>query len=101
MTTLKEPTQVATVAESYRATIRCKFLGNSGRISVSRYESNIHGQDPNRLLVAWDYSLNHGGNYRAAVAQYVAKANWGGVWVTSTITDGAVGVCIDAVKESK
>ena len=96
MTTISTP--ALTVAESYRATIRCKYLGNSGRISVARYESNVHGLDPNRILVNWDYSLNTGGNYVAAVAEYVARANWGGQWVTSTITDGAVAVCIDAVK---
>jgi hypothetical protein len=80
------------VRESNRATIRCKYSANGGRITVSRYESNTWGKDPNRIVVSWDYSLNTGENYREAVRQYVERADWAGVWITSTITDGAVAV---------
>jgi hypothetical protein len=69
------------VRESNRATIRCKYSGNGARITVSRYESNT-----------WGHSLNTGENYREAVRQYVERADWDGVWITSTITDGAVAV---------
>ena len=80
------------VTGSHRATLRAKYLGNSGRITVSRYESNVHGKDPNKVTVSWDYSLNPSENYERAILEYVRRANWGGHWVTSTITDGAVGV---------
>ena len=85
----------AMVTSSYRVTLKCKYLGNSGKISVCRYESNVHGRDPQAIRVNWNYGLNVADNYSAAVAEYVRRANWGGHWVTSTITDGAVGVCID------
>jgi hypothetical protein len=80
------------VTESHRATLRCKYLGNSGRISVSRYESNTHGKDPNKVIVSWNHALDPSENYAQAVLEYVRRANWGGHWITSTITDGAVGV---------
>lgn len=86
------------VSESHRATIRCKYLGNSGRISVARYESTTWGKDPNRIMVAWDYSLDPSDNYVEAVRQYVERADWGGHWVVSRVTDGAVAVCLEAVK---
>lgn len=89
------------VSESHRVTLRCKYLGNSGRISVARYESNIHGKDPQRVMVPWDYALNPTENYREAVRTYVEKAGWTGHWVVSTITDGAVAVCIEAVPTEK
>jgi hypothetical protein len=46
------------VTESHRATLRCKYLGNSGRITVQRYESNTHGKDTQKVTVAWNYALN-------------------------------------------
>lgn len=92
-------TKQAQVSESYRATLKCKYLGNSGRISVARYESNINGKDPQRITVTWDQGLSIGQNYREAVKEYLKRANWGGQWVTSTITDGAVAICIDAIDE--
>ncbi len=96
-----ETKKACKVSESYRVALRCKYLGptdhRGSRISIQRYESNTHGKDPNRLMISWDYALNIGENYAEAVRQYVEKANWGGQWVTSTITDGAVAVCIDAV----
>jgi hypothetical protein len=87
------------VRESHRATIRCKYSANGARITVSRYESNTWGKDPNRIVVAWDYSLNPGENYREAVRQYVERAEWEGEWVVSTITDGAVGVWVGYIEE--
>lgn len=86
------------VSQSHRATLRCKYLGNSGRISVARYEAPTFGQDPNRIMVAWNYALNPSENYAEAVRQYVKRADWSGHWVVSTITDGAVAVCIEAVE---
>ncbi len=98
-----ETKKACKVSESYRVALRCKYLGatdhRGSRISIQRYESNTHGKDPNRLIISWDYALNIGENYAEAVRQYVEKANWGGQWVTSTITDGAVAVCIDVIKE--
>jgi hypothetical protein len=66
---------------------------------VSRYESNTWGKDPNRITVAWDYSLGTGENYREAVRQYVERAEWVGEWITSTITDGAVAVWAGYVED--
>lgn len=80
------------VSGSHRATLRCKYLGNSGRISVARYESPNWGKDPQRVMVAWDYALSTSGNYEQAVRTYVERAGWTGHWVVSTITDGAVAV---------
>ena len=89
------------VQESHRVTIRCKYLPvtncRGSRISVSRYESSVHGRDPQRLVVSWDYALDPTENYTEAVRKYLASAQWGGQWVTSTVTDGAVAVCVDAV----
>jgi hypothetical protein len=31
------------------------------------------------------------------VREYTSQLNWGGRWVVSMITDGAVAVCLDAV----
>lgn len=87
------------VSQSHRATIRCKFLANSGRISVARYESANWGKDPNRIMVAWDYAPDAGENYEQAVRTYVERAGWTGHWVVSTITDGAVAVCLEAVTQ--
>jgi hypothetical protein len=90
------------VSESYRVTLRAKYLPVTNhrgtRISVSRYESSVWGRDPQRIIVSWDYSLDTGANYAAAIAEYVRRAGWGGQWVSSMIDGGAVGVCVDAVK---
>jgi hypothetical protein len=98
-----ETKKTCNVSESHRVAVRCKYLGPTNhlgsRISVQRYEGATWGKDPNRLIISWDYALNIGENYAEAVRQYVEKANWGGQWVTSNITDGAVAVCIDAIKE--
>ena len=89
------------VSESHRVTLRCKYLGNSGRISVARYESSVYGKDPQRIMVARDYALDTIENYREAVRAYVTRAGWTGHWVVSTIPDGAVAVCIEAVNTEK
>jgi len=98
-----ETKKLCKVDESQRVTVKCKYLGPTNhlgsRISVQRYEGSTFGKDPNRLTISWDYALNIGENYAEAVRQYVEKANWGGHWVVSTITDGAVAVCIDAITE--
>ena len=98
-----ETKKTCNVNESHRVAVRCKYLGPTNhlgsRISVQRYEGATWGKDPNRLIISWDYALNIGENYAEAVRQYVEKANWGGQWVTSNITDGAVAVCIDVIKE--
>lgn len=94
-----ETQAVSKVSASHRATLKCKYLGNSGRISVARYESPNWGKDPQRVLVAWDYALNPTENYEQAVATYLERANWSGHWVVSTITDGAVAVCLEAVTQ--
>jgi hypothetical protein len=94
-----EPLQVS---ESYRVTLRAKYLPvtnhRGSRIKVSRYENSMHGRDPQTVTVSWDYSLDTGANYAAAIAEYVRRAGWGGHWVSSMIDGGAVGVCVDAVK---
>jgi hypothetical protein len=87
-----ETTKTNYVTESHRVTLKCKYLGNSGRITVQRYESNTHGKDPQKITVSWNYALDPSENYAEAVRQYVTRANWGGHWITSTITDGAVAV---------
>jgi hypothetical protein len=61
---------------------------------VSRFDS---GRDPNAVTVAWSDGLTIDGNYRKAVREYTSQLNWGGRWVVSMITDGAVAVCLDAV----
>jgi hypothetical protein len=94
--------ELLSVSESYRVTLRAKYLPvtnhRGSRIKVSRYENSIHGRDPQTVTVSWDYSLDTGANYAAAIAEYVRRANWGGQWVSSMIDGGAVGVCVDAVK---
>jgi hypothetical protein len=94
--------ELLSVSESYRVTLRAKYLPvtnhRGSRIKVSRYENSIHGRDPQTVTVSWDYSLDTGANYAAAIAEYVRRANWGGKWVSSMIDGGAVGVCVDAVK---
>jgi len=96
---MKTEERQTAVRESNRATLRCKYSANGGRITVSRYESNTWGKDPNRITVAWDYSLGTGENYREAVRQYVERAEWVGEWITSTITDGAVAVWAGYVED--
>ena len=90
------------VSESYRVTLRAKYLPvtnhRGSRIKVSRYEANTNGRDPQTVTVSWDYALGIGKNYAAAIAEYVRRAGWGGHWVSSMIDGGAVGVCVDAVK---
>jgi len=85
------------VTESGKVAIKCKYLGATNtlgsRITVQRYEGGAWGKDPMRLVISWDYALSIGENYAEAVRQYVERANWGGVWFTSTCTDGAVAVC--------
>lgn len=78
--------------ESGRATLRAKYLGNSKRITVSRYESNTYGQDPQKVTVSWDSNLDIHENYLNAVNTYLERAEWDGVYVVSLITDGAVAV---------
>lgn len=91
---MKEKLQNATVDYSHRATLRCKFSTNSRTVRVSRFDS---GRDPNAVTVAWSDGLTIDGNYRKAVREYTSQLNWGGRWVVSMITDGAVAVCLDAV----
>lgn len=81
------------VSSSHRTTLKCKYLGNSGRISVARYGE----KDPNRIMVAWRHELDISENYNRAVQEYLNKLEWKGHWVTSTVCDGAVAVCIEAV----
>ena len=98
-------TPTAEVVESYRVTIRCKYLSptnhRGSRISVQRWDSPAWGKDPNRLVIGWDYSMNPGENYAEAVRQYVARAEWQGPWITSTTPDGAVAVWGGILSESK
>ena len=81
------------VSSSHRATLKCKYLGNSGRISVARYGE----KDPNRIMVSWKHELGISENYNRAVQEYLTKSGWTGHWVASTVIDGAVAVCIEAV----
>ena len=86
------------VTESYRTVIRAKYHGptnhRGSRITVSRYESDIHGKDPNRMTVEWDYSMDGGENYVEAVRRYLIRAEWLGHWRIGRITDGAVAVWV-------
>lgn len=90
------------VSESYRVTLRAKYLPvtnhRGSRIKVSRYEGTSYGRDPHAVTVSWDYSLGIGENYAAAFSEYLGRTNWGGHWVSSMIDGGAVAVCVDAVK---
>lgn len=94
--------ELLSVLESYRVTLRAKYLPvtnhRGSRIKVSRYEGTTYGRDPFAVTVSWDYSLGLGGNYAAAFNTYLIRANWGGQWVSSMIDGGAVAVCVDAVK---
>lgn len=85
-----------TVVESWKAVIRCKYHGPTNhrgtRITVSRFDGSGWGKDPNRLTVEWDYSLNAGENYAAAVRQYLEQAGWSGTWITGQCDGGAVAV---------
>ena len=89
------------VSESRRVTLRARYLPATDhkgqRISVFSYESSTNGIDPQRVIFSWDYSLDLVPNYVAAVEEYLRRTNWGGQWVVSMITDGAVAVCLDAV----
>jgi hypothetical protein len=89
METMQELNKTTT---SGRVAIRCKYLGPTNhrgtRISVQRYEGN----DPQRIVMSWDYSLEPADNYALAVKLYLCKANWHGHWITSTVPDGAVAV---------
>jgi hypothetical protein len=91
-----------TVANSYRVTVRAKYIcptnHRGSRISVARFENSIFGRDPFRVVVSWDYSLDLADNYRAAIRHYLTGANWGGEWVVSMVTDGAVAVCLDVLR---
>jgi hypothetical protein len=80
------------VRSSHRVTLRAKYL-QSGRIRVFRYESNTYGKDPQQITVARNYALNMPEQYEQAILEYLRRANWGGHWIVSTITDGAVAVC--------
>lgn len=82
----------ATVRESGRVTLRCKYNGTSHTITVKRWDSAIYGTDPNRTKVGWDWELNTQQNYTEAVRQYLLKAEWDGTWLVSTCADGAVAV---------
>ena len=93
-----ETLQGGSVCASYRVTLRCKYLGNTGRIRVQRYESVVHGKDPQTIHVGWDHELEIRENYIRAVAEYVNRAGWTGQWVVSLVTDGAVAVCLEAVE---
>ena len=84
--------------ESGRATLRAKFLGNTKRITVSRYESNTYGRDTQRVTVSWDSNLDLHENYVHAVNTYLERAGWDGVYVVSLITDGAVAVYAGGVQ---
>ena len=90
------------VANSYRVTVRAKYLPvtnhRGSRISVARFENSIHGRDTFRVVVSWDYSLDIADNYRAAIRHYLTGTNWGGEWVVSMVTDGAVAVCLDVLR---
>jgi hypothetical protein len=98
-------TPTAEVVESYRVTIRCKYLAptnyRGSRIAVSRWDSPTWGKDPHRTIVGWDYALSVGENYAEAVREYVARAEWAGPWITSTTPEGAVAVWGGILAESK
>lgn len=99
MKALSEKVGTDRVPASYRVTLKCKYLGNSSRIRVERYESSAHGKDPQRIHVGWAHELNTIENYQRAVLEYVERAGWTGTWVVSMISDGAVGVCIEALNK--
>lgn len=103
METEQTETVRAAVSESHRVVIRCKYHGptdtRGSRITVARFENTAHGKDPHRLTVGWDYSLNTGENYQAAVAAYLERTEWGGHWRVGTVTDGAVAVWVGHLDE--
>lgn len=82
------------VRSSHCVTLRAKYLGNSGRIAVARYESNSAGIDPQRVIVAWNSGEEIHENYERAFSVYLERAGWAGIWVSSIVTDGAVCVCM-------
>lgn len=94
-TKIKPLTAVA--KESYRVSLLCKYHGvtthRGSRITVQRNESTVHGKDPNRITVSWNYELDKGENYQQAVQEYLNRAGWRGVWAVATTVNGAVAVC--------
>lgn len=61
------------------------------RVSIQRAET---GRDPFRTVIGWDYELENGGNYRAAVLAYLDKAGdgWEGSYFIGATATGAVAV---------
>ena len=89
-----EQLQDATIVASHRATLRCKYTVDSRTIRVSRFE---HGRDPHAVTVVWSDGWSHYENYIEATKAYTARMTWGGKWVVSMVSDGAVAVCLDAI----
>jgi hypothetical protein len=91
-----EAPQIAIAKESGRVALLCKYLPvtnhRGSRITVKRWDSPTYGKDPHKLTVSWDYSLNVTDNYLRAVQEYLNRANWRGLWVTSLTDCGAVAV---------
>jgi hypothetical protein len=84
----------AEVLASHRSTLRCKFSVNSRTIRVSRFE---HSRDPWAVNVIWKDEESNYENYIRATKTYTARMTWGGKWVVSMVTDGAVAICLDAI----
>jgi hypothetical protein len=88
------------VRESGRATLRARFYGPNNRtgtrIRVTRFDNPAGAVDPNRITVAWDHGLNPQENYVRAFREYLTRAGWNGDWVSSMVSDGAIGVYVGA-----
>jgi len=93
----------ATVTESWRVVIRATYHGPTNtrgtRIRVRRWDGSAWGEDPNRITVGWDYALNTGENYAAAVREYLARAGWDGRWTVAQCDGGAVAVYVGKIGE--
>lgn len=87
---------VATVTESWRVVIRATYHGPTNtrgtRIRVRRWDGS-----GGHITVAWNYALNSGENYAAAVETYLARVGWDGRWTVAQCDGGAVAVYVGKV----
>ncbi len=86
--------ETVTTTLSHRVTIRAKYLPvtnhRGSRIVVTRDENH----PARRLTVGWDYALDIQENYQAAIRAYLVEMGWGGHWVVSMTSNGAVGIWV-------
>lgn len=71
--------------------IKTKFLGPTNHRGARVVATDT---DTNKITIDWDHELDAEENHREAARALIAEMNWFGAWVSGSLLDGYVHVCL-------